>query len=313
MKILIVGAGGVGGYYGTVLARAGHDVTFVARGAHGKAIREHGIVVVAPEGELTAKVPVVEDVRDAAGLGAAVAIVAVKSSSLASVADGIGKALALDGVAIPLLNGLDSEAELAEHIGKNHVIGGVAQINARIESPGRITVAAPASIVLAPLTPDQMPLVERLAKEFTDSGVKCDARSDLARVLWQKLLWNAPFNAICALTRRSAGEVLAVPELEALVLRTMHELAAVARAEGVVIEEQVIAMTIQATKHLYGNSMPSMLVDLLAGRTTEARELQGAVSVRGARHGIPTPLHDALLALMLGVEQRPVTEARPAN
>lgn len=309
MKILVVGAGAVGGYYGAMLLRAGHAVTFVARGEHGRKIRTDGLAVELPDETLTVRADVLEDISDARGLGADVAIVAVKAQSLPGVAKGLGDALGESGVAIPLLNGLDSEDELARELGQHRVIGGVAQIAARIVSKGRIRVDAPARIVLAPLSKDQMPLVERIAAEFSKAGFGCDAKHDLKRVLWTKLLWNAPFNAVCALTRLPAGAVLDVPELEALVRGAMVELAAVAATEGVSIDQRFIDSMIDTTKLRFRDSLPSMLQDVLAGRETETRALQGAVVVRGERVGIATPIHRTLLALMLGLDRRPSTTA----
>ena len=300
MKILVVGAGAVGGYFGAMLLRAGHEVTMVARGEHGRAIRERGLFVETPSGTLHVTPPVLNDVGEARGFGAGIALVAVKAGSLAEVADGTGRALAPDGFAIPLLNGLDSEAELAAVIGKQRVIGGIAQIASTNLGGGRIRVDGPAKLVLAPLSPGQMPDVERISRELAQAGVDCDAKKDLGRILWTKLLWNAPFNAICALTDRTAGEVLAVPELAALVRDAMHELARVAGAEGVVIDERFIDATLDATRAKFADSVPSMLQDVRNGRATEALALQGAVVRHGERHEIPTPVHRALLALLLG-------------
>jgi len=284
-------------------------VTFVARGEHGRNIRANGLVVELPDGAFTVRAEVLEDVAHAAGLGSEVAIVAVKASGLSAVAKGVGAALREDGVAIPLLNGLDSEEDLAAAIGTHRVIGGIAQIAARIEAPGRIRVDAPARIVLAPVAPDQMPRVKSIAAEFSKAGFECDAKEDLKRVLWTKLLWNAPFNAVCALTRLRAGEVLAVPELEALVRSAMHELARVAATEGVAIGDRMIESTIESTREKFKDSVPSMLQDILAGRETETRALQGAVVRRGEQRGVDTPIHRTLLALMLGLERHGRTTA----
>jgi 2-dehydropantoate 2-reductase len=283
-----------------MLSRAGHDVTFVARGEHGKAIRERGLVVETPDLTITVSPPTIEDVKEASGMGADVCIVAVKASSLGSVAVGVGAALGTTGFAIPLLNGLDSEAELAGVIGPERVIGGIAQIASRISAPGRVHVDAPAKIVLSPFAEGQMAAVERIAAEFTRAGFDCDAKPNLAKVLWTKLLWNAPFNAICALTDKTAGEVLAIPELLALVRDTMVELARVAAMDGVVIDERLIDATLEATRTKFFASVPSMLQDLRNGRPTEALAIQGAVVRRGERYGVPTPVHRTLLALVVG-------------
>jgi len=304
MKILVVGAGAVGGYYGALLVRAGHSVTFVARGEHGRKIRSDGLAVELPDTAFSVRADVLPDVAEAAGLDADVAIVAVKASGLSAVAAGVGAALGKEGVAIPLLNGLDSEEELARAIGGHRVIGGIAQIASRIAAPGRIRVDAPARIVLGPVTPEQMPRVEKIAAEFSKAGFECEAKDDLKRVLWTKLLWNAPFNAVCALTRLRAGEVLEVPELEALVRSAMHELARVAATEGVTIGDRLIESMLESTREKFKDSVPSMLQDILAGRETETRALQGAVVRRGEQKGVDTPVHRTLLALMLGLERR---------
>jgi 2-dehydropantoate 2-reductase len=301
MKILVVGAGAVGGYFGTKLALAGHDVRFVARGAHGRALGERGIRVEVGSETLRVEVPIVSDVSGARGMEADVALVTVKAASLHDVANGLGAALAEGGAAVSLLNGLDAPEILAGVLGRERVVGGVAQVAARIVEPGVIGVDAPGRVLLAPLIPEKLPLAKRLAEEFSRAGFACDAKSDLARVLWTKLLWNAPFNAICALTDQSAGQVLERPELERLVRDAMTELSRVAAAEGVELDARMIDKTIDATRTQFAGSIPSMLQDVRAGRETEANALQGAVVERGLRHHVETPIHRTLLALVLGL------------
>lgn len=303
MKILIVGTGAVGGYYGALLARAGHDVTFVARGEHGRAIADRGLVLDTPDERLVVRARLLGSVEEARGFRANVAIVAVKAASLSDVVAVVGNALDEDGVAIPLLNGVDSERVLADAIGAQHVIGGIAQIASAIAEPGVIDVRLSGRMVLAPLRADQMERVDRLARVFSKAGFVCSAKPDLKRVLWNKLLWNGPFNAVCALARLPAGEVLDVPELEAMVRQAMHEVSSVAATEGVTIDADTIDRTIEVTRAKLRGSRPSMLQDVLAGRPTETRELQGAVVTRAAAHGIEAPVHETLLALMLGLEQ----------
>ena len=285
-----------------MLAEAGHTVTFVARGEHGRTIRDHGLSVETPDGTITVHAAVIADVADAAGLGADLAIVAVKATALDEVASGVGPALGDGGVALPLLNGLDSEEVLAGVIGRDRVVGGIAEISSRLVGDGRVRVDGPARLVLAPLSPNPMARVEHLAAQLSGAGFACEVKRDLKRVLFTKLLWNAPFNAICALTRKNAGDVLAVPELAALVRDAMREVAVVARAEGVDIDDGLIEAVLATTREKLGRSVPSMLQDVLAGKPTEARVLQGAVIARGSLHGISTPIHSTLLALMLGFQ-----------
>jgi 2-dehydropantoate 2-reductase len=302
MKILVVGAGAVGGYFGALLARAGHPVTFVARGDHGRAIAERGLVVNTPDGRLAVRVPVLAQLPDAAGVAADLAIVTVKAKDLGPVARDLGPALAPAGVAVPLLNGLDSEGILAEALGPGRVIGGVAQIASEITGPGELTVREHGRLMLAPLERDDLPRAEALATTLAAAGFACRAAPDLQHVLWSKLLWNAPFNAVCALTGLDAGRVLDVPDLEALVRAAMAEVIAVAQREGISLEEGIIEATLAGTRRRFARTVPSMLQDVRAGRPTEADALQGAVVSRGDRHGISVPIHRTLLGLLKGLE-----------
>lgn len=302
MNIVIVGAGAVGGYYGAHLANSGASVTFVARGEHGRAIREHGLVIETKDGELRAKAPVVDDINAIPAGSAGLVVIAVKARSLQSVAKGVGNALAANGVALPLLNGVESEEQLASVIGSERVIGGIAQIASEVAGPGRIRVRGPGRIMLAPMIASQGPIVEAIAKTFNESGFTCRIASDLRRMLWMKLLWNAPFNGICALTRLSAGDVLAVPELEELVRAAMGEVVAVMRAEGIAVEDDLVEKSINMTRTEFPDSVPSMLQDVRAGRATEADILQGAVVRHAARHGIPAPIHTTLFALLHAID-----------
>ncbi len=302
MRILVVGAGAVGGYFGVKLALAGHDVTFLARGAHAAAIREHGLVVETPHGEIVGRAPVIDHIDQARGLAADLALVSVKASGLGAVAAGTGHALSEHGVAIPLLNGLDSEDELGNVIGLERVVGGVAMMAAGHVAPGRLYLKAGGMMSIAPMVHAQEKLVQRLAAELGEA-FPCNVDENLAHMLWQKLLWNAPFNAICALTRLPAGRVLELPELEELVMRAMHEVIAVARAENVPLGESSIDAMLNVTRGLFADAEPSMLQDVLAERPTEADELQGAVVRRGREHNIPTPVHQALLALLHGLHE----------
>ena len=306
MRILIVGAGAVGGTFGAKLAGGGHEVGFVARGENGRMIRERGLLLRAPEGDRVARGPVFASVEDARDFGADIALLCVKWRSLAEVARGTAATLGEGGVAIPLLNGLDVEQELSRFLPRDRIVGGVAQLAAAQVGPGEIELRAGGMITLAPLAPDQKALVERLAATFSEC-FPCHVESDLARVRWQKLLWNAPFNAVCALTRRRAGEVLALPELEALVKDVMREVIAVARADGVELPDGAIDAMIGVTLGTFAATEPSMLQDVRAGRQSETDELQGAVVARGERHGVPTPLLATLHVLLrgLGPEGRP--------
>lgn len=304
MNVVIVGSGAVGGTFGVQLARAGHEVTFLARGEHGRAIEQRGLVVETQEGELVGTGTVVERLRDLPDGSAELALVAVKTPALDGIGPQVARILRADGVAVPLQNGLDSEDVLAGHVGDRRVVGGIARMGAAVVAPGRIRLVGGASMVLAPYRGGDLARVQALVEQLVASGVQAEAKPDLGKVLWGKLLWNAPFNGICALTRLVPGRLLEEPSLEALVRGAMHEVLAVARAEGASLPDSLVDALVQGSRSTWAATEPSMLQDVLAGREHEVESLQAAVAERGRRHGVPTPIHDVLAALLRGLQPR---------
>ncbi len=304
MRVLIAGSGAVGGYFGVKLALAGHDVTFLARGEHGRAIRDDGLHVETPDGVLVGRGRVVERLEDVAPGTSEVALVAVKTPALDALGPGVARALVADGAAVPLQNGLDSEDVLAAHVGEGRTIGGIARMGSAVVGPGRVRLVGGGTIVLAPYRGGDLARVEALAKTLSDAGIDTEAKPDLGKVLWGKLLWNGPFNGICALTRLVPGEVLKEPSLEALVRGAMHEILAVARADGAPLPEALVDAMIDGSRTVWATTEPSMLQDVLAAREHEVESLQAAVVSRGRKHAVPTPIHDALTALLRGLQPR---------
>jgi len=272
-------------------------VTFIGRGAHGRAIRERGLIVEDATGRITASGAVLESIEVADDLEFDVVLIAVKWASLEAVAAGITKMVGKSGVVISMLNGLGAEDRLAKEIGARRVIGGIAQLNAAIAEPGRIEVQAFGGMVLAPLAASEPEWVGLLAQYFSRS-FPCAVESDVRRARWKRLLWNAPFNALCALTRLRPGALLADHRLETVAVAAMREVIAVAAAEGVPISEAAIAETLAATRGRLANARPSMLQDVLAGVETEVEHIQGEIVRRGREHGIATPTLATLHALL---------------
>jgi 2-dehydropantoate 2-reductase len=301
MRVLVVGAGSVGGYFGGCLERSGHEVALVARGEHARAIRDSGLVVETPTGELRLRAPVIEPVTAARGFGADVAIVAVKVRDLAGVLGDIPATLGPSGVAVSLLNGLDSEHELGRVLDPQRVFGGKVMIAAGRIAPGRLYVRAGGEMLLAPLVPASLGRANELRLAFS-RAFPCTVHPDLRWVLYKKLLWNAPFSALSAITGRPAGDVLAVPALERVARAAMAEVVSVARAEGVDLGSEDAEAMIRATRDVFGSTTPSMLQDLEARQPTEVDAIQGALVERGARNGIPTPVNQVLWALIQGLE-----------
>lgn len=301
MRILIVGAGAVGGYFGARLALAGEDVTFVARGAHAEAMRSRGLVIRTPAGELRTP-PLRVAALDGARGPFDLALIAVKWSSLAAVSATLPGLLAADGLAAPLLNGLDSEDAVAREVGASRVIASIAYMSAGLSGPGEIETLAPTRAGLAPYRPGQEARVEATAALLERAGIPVRRGSSYRSMLWEKMVWNAPFNAICALTGQRAGA--AVERMEDLARAAMLEVIAVARAEGAELSEATADAMIALTRAEFPLTEPSMLQDVRAGRATEVDILQGAVVERGRRAGVDTPVLRTLAALVRGLSPR---------
>jgi 2-dehydropantoate 2-reductase len=298
MRILILGAGAVGGYFGGKLALSGEDVTFVARGAHADALRTRGLVVRMPDEELrTPPLRVVE--LDAARGPFDLVLAAVKWPGFDAVCAELPGLLAADGLCAPLLNGLDSEDIVARHAGEARVLAAVAYMSAGLTGPGEMYSNGQTRAGLAPYRPGQEARVEPVAAALERAGIPVRRAADYRVMLWEKMVWNAPFNAICALTNQSAGAALA--RTEPVVREAMLEVIAVARAEGVALPDEVLEMMLGATRGPFALTHPSMLQDVRAGRPTEVEILQDAVVARGRRAGVDTPVMRTLAALMHAV------------
>lgn len=308
MRILVMGAGGVGGYFGAQLARAGHDVAFVARGAHLAALREHGLAI---ESELA---PVhLSSVRadsDPARLGPA--DIVMFCTKLWDVEDGarkIGPALAPDGLVIPFQNGVESHLMLANVLGKPHVAGGVAQISATIKAPGVIQQIGPfARLRVGALDPGQESRLRSFADAGTRAGIDVEVVADIERALWEKFIFLAAMSGTQALARQPIGVVRTDPELRATLLAAIEEAAALGRARGVKLEADVVAATVKLLDWLPAGMRASMLNDLTRGNRLEAPWLAGAVARMAREAGLAAPVNSTIYAAL-----KPYIDGAPAT
>jgi 2-dehydropantoate 2-reductase len=290
-----MGAGAVGSYYGALLARDGHEVTLVARGAHLEALRRREAVVVREADGRRWEAPVAA--RDRPGRGAAdLAIVTTKSHDTLAAARALGDGLSTVTPVLSLQNGIENVGRLASALGDERVLGGVAFVGVRIEEPGVVDHQAEGLVRIGhPRGPDRA----RAAHEVLAGSWDVVLSDDIVHDQWHKLLWNAGFNAICAVTGATAGEALAVPDSERLVRAAMREVVAVAAANGVVLTEADVDEMARPNEVLR-DYRPSTARDLDAGKRLERDALCGFLAREGARLGVPAPVNavlDALLAL----------------
>ncbi len=298
MRFTIIGAGGVGGCFGAALADAGHDVALFARGAHLDAIRRDGLTIRAPEGTRSVRLAASDQVD---GLPAAdVAVVAVKSYSLADVLPVARAAAERGALVLPLLNGVTAADELVEGgIPRANVLGGIARISAARTGPGVVERRSNfQSMVVGELGGGLSERATAIADAFRGAGIDARAADAIDVELWQKFVFITALAAVCGMARAPIGPVRDAPGGRRLIERAVGEVVAVARARGIALPADEAERTTAYIGTLPPAMKPSFLVDLESGGATELDTLSGAVARFGAAAGIECPVHETATTVL---------------
>ena len=300
MRILVYGAGGVGAFFGALLARAGRDVRFVARGAQLEAMQTRGLRIRSPLlGDI--EVPRVSVGARAADSGPAdLVLVCVKTHQTESILDDLAAAVGEETVLIALQNGVESDEQLAARFGRSRVLPAAVYVGATIEEPGVVSHAAPARISIGARSGFDDRRLEAVREVLAATGQVVQVSPDIQRERWRKLMWNASFNTVSAVTLRTPAELLAMPETRALIVRIMSEVADVARAAGIDLRQSDIDEHLAWTERASG-MRTSTMVDRERGRTMEADALIGVIARKGREAGIATPASETMYALMKSI------------
>ncbi len=304
MRIAIYGAGGVGGYYGGVLARAGHDVSLLARGAHLEAIRSSGLSVRSPGGDFVVRPAAATD--DPAEIGAVDAvIVAVKSMHLAAVCGGIGPLLGPDTLVVPMLNGVDAHEALLAAAGRSRMGKGLTRIISEVAAPGQIRhVGVEPYVALAEWDGSRTSRVDSLVAALRDGGVDAEVPPDIDAAIWLKFLFVCSVGGVCGACRMPLGPVRTLPESRALLRRAMEEIAAVAAAHGVSLQEDAVPFAMNTVDSFPAEGTSSLQRDIAAGVPSELDAWTGAAVRLGATVGVATPVHSFIHAVLLPSEMQ---------
>ncbi len=302
MRIAILGAGGVGGYYGGLLARAGNPVAMLARGSHLAALRARGIEVRMPGETFLAPVEAVDAAGDPVRLGEVeLAILAVKSYSLPEIVPTVRQVAAAGAVILPLLNGVEvADRLLAGGVPATNLLGGLSRISAARVAPGVVERRSPfQQIVVGELGGGISERAERIAAVLRDAGVEgAMASSDITADLWRKFAFIATMATACGLARSPVGPLRATPLGHLLIERAVGEVVAVARARGVALDADEETKVVAIIDRMPETMKPSFLLDLEAGGPTELDDLSGAVARLGRQAGVQTPVHDTATAAL---------------
>ncbi|MEK0083731.1 ketopantoate reductase family protein [Benzoatithermus flavus] len=289
MRILVLGTGGVGGYFGARLAADGNDVIFVARGAHAEAMRTQGLRVLSANGDLHLERVQLHEDRARTGL-VDIVLVAVKMYDLEAAAETLRPLLQIDTAVVPLQNGVEAAAILERKLGRRYVCGGVAYIAAGIEAPGVIRhTGTMARLVFGERQKNESWRLETLEAACRGAGIDAVLTDAIEREVWKKFVFLAPFAAITCLGRTTIGAVREDPVLWPRFVAMVEEAVAVARARGIALPEDIVDERLQLARGLPTTMKSSMLLDLEAGRRLELDWLTGAVLRLGEEAGIATP------------------------
>jgi 2-dehydropantoate 2-reductase len=305
MKIAIFGSGGVGGYFGGRLAQAGHEVTFIARGAHLAAIRRDGLHVESVAGDFVVKPAAASDDPKAVGPVDTV-IVGVKAWQVPGAAATIRPLLGSAGFVVPLSNGVEAADQVAAAVGSERVLGGLCRISAFITNPGRIRhVGIAPSVEFGERDNRRSDRAVALLAAFAGAtGVTASIPNDIEAAIWEKFLFIAPFSGVGAVTRRPAGALRSEPDSRALLTAAMEEVERLARARGVALRADALARTQQFVDALPPDTTASMQRDILEGRPSELEAQNGAVVRLGRAARVAVPVNEHIYRTLLPAEQR---------
>jgi 2-dehydropantoate 2-reductase len=286
MRIGIIGSGALGLYYGALLQRAGNDVRFLMR-RDLDAVTRSGLRVTSPSGDF--QLDRVKAFRHPEEMGEVeLVVVGLKTFDNDRLVELCRPLVRGSTAVLTLQNGLGNEELLAEAFGAERVLGGVAFLGANRGEPGTVHHLGKGHIRLGEARPGPSARAESLAALFVAAGVRCEAVADLARARWEKLVWNIPFNGLCALTGLTTDRLLAHPATRDEVVGLMHEVIAGANAQGLsapIDRDACVAEMMQQTVGL-GVYKPSMMIDRLEGRRLELGSIYAIPIARAAARGV---------------------------
>jgi 2-dehydropantoate 2-reductase len=308
MRIAVMGTGGTGGYFGGLLARAGEEVTFIARGANLDAIRQNGLAINSVlAGDFTLAATATDNPNDIGPVDCV--LFCVKAYDNAEATEQIRPVIGPQTVVLSVQNGIGNEEQIGNVLGAEHVLGCTSYVSSTIESPGVIAqTGGPGKIVLGEMKGGTSGRTEILQSTLQNANITAELHPDIQTALWQKFLMICGVNGVTALTRLPMGDILACEETRNLLRGTMEEVAMVARAKGANLAEKCVDDFMDFFDSLEASIRGSMYYDLSAGRRLELDVLNGTVVRLGSEQGIPTPINFAIYAAL-----KPYLNGKPAS
>jgi len=297
MRIIILGTGGTGGYFGAKFAKAGEDVTFVARGEHLRAIRERGLVIrSAIEGEWSVKVRAVESLQGEPP--ADLVLFCVKSFDTEQAAESLRPIVASQTGILSIQNGVDNEDKIGRILGASHVMGGIAYVFSFIEQPGIIVHRQLGRIVFGEMSGAPSKRATDFLGACRRAAIPAEISTNIRKTLWEKYVSLVPIAGATSLTRLPVKFIRDVPETHRLWQMQVEELLLLAKASDARLDENMKTRCSEFLESLAPDNTSSLYQDLIAGKRLELDALHGHATALGERYGIPTPALFAVYAAL---------------
>ena len=306
MRVAVMGAGAVGGYFGARLAGASNDVAFIARGPHLAALRRQGLTLESPQGNLHIRDALFTDDLSQVGVVDLV-LFCVKSYDTEATADKLASLIGDRTIILSLQNGVDNADKIAQRWGHKRTLAGVVYIGSQLLQPGKIKHSSGGRIVFGELDGQVHESTQAVERVLSSAQISCEVSRAIRNIQWRKLLWNAPFCAISCLTRTNVKEIVESESLTKLALDCMTEVREAAQAQAIDLDPALFEETLNFSKSL-GDFKPSMLQDLEAGKPLEYEAFNGIVVGLLDRIGKQAPTNQVFYGALKYLDKKIRTE-----
>ena len=297
MRVAVMGAGSIGGYFGGMLSRGGNQVTLIARGAHLDSINRNGLKMVTDEGEFVVRCDATDDPGAVGEVD--LALLTVKTYHNPQAVPAMLPLIGENTVVLCLQNGIDSYREAAKILGVDRVWPAAAYIEATLVAPGVVRQAGDEGrIVFGEPDGSDSARGRQLLDTLEQSGIPAEFTLDIQRTLWTKFLFIATLAGVTSISRETMDQLIPRPEWLHVITECMKEIESVGRASGVNLDHSVVEDTLAYIKGSLDQMQASMHTDIMAGRPLELESLNGAVVRAGRDAGVPTPINDVFYALL---------------
>lgn len=301
MKIAIIGTGGVGGYFGGKLAQAGHDVTFIARGEHLKAIQTNGLKIKSPKGDFTVYPANATD--DITTIGTVdLAIIATKAWQVRGFAKELKPFIHENAIVLPLQNGILAHEEISEELGEKHTLVGLCRIFSKIVEPGVIHhMSIEPTIIFGELSNEKTPRVENLLQLFEEAGIESYIPEDIHASLWKKFI-SICVSGLLAVSKSTYGIARELPGLRQMMRDMLTENFTVSQKAGINLPPDLVDKLMAAYDTFDYNATSSMTRDVMEGKPSEIEYQNGTIVRLGEKYNVDTPVNRFIYNCILPME-----------